>query len=195
MNERLASPAARKGVSPVIPQGGDLIAVVTRYQGPLLRYVGRMLGGADAQREDVVQEAFVRLHLQVSAHGWESIQNLTTWLFRVAHNLTMDVLRRKVRQEEAAPVSVDPAMTAQERAAEDLDALGEVIRQEARQAVLRELAQLDELYRQVVLLKIVQGMTLREVAEVAGVSLSAVNYRLNQALSILAQRLRKAGVV
>jgi RNA polymerase sigma factor (sigma-70 family) len=113
----------------------------------------------------------------------------------VAHNLTMDVLRRKVRREDEAPVSVDPAMTAQERAAEDLDALGEVIRQEARQAVLRELAQLDELYRQVVLLKIVQGMTLREVAEVAGVSLSAVNYRLNQALSILAQRLRKAGVV
>jgi RNA polymerase sigma factor (sigma-70 family) len=76
-----------------------------------------------------------------------------------------------------------------------MDALGEAIRQEARQVVLRELAQLDDSYRQVVLLKIVQGMTLREVAEVVGVSLSTVNYRLNEGLGILARRLRKAGVV
>jgi DNA-directed RNA polymerase specialized sigma24 family protein len=38
-------------------------------------------------------------------------------------------------------------------------------------------------------------MSLRQVAEVVGVSFATVNYRLNQGLSILAQRLRKAGVV
>ena len=77
----------------------------------------------------------------------------------------------------------------------DLDVLGEVLRREARQVALRELAQLDEQQRQVVLLKIIQGMTLREVAEVVGVSVSLVNYRLNQGLKELAQRLKKAGVV
>ena len=70
-----------------------------------------------------------------------------------------------------------------------MDALGEVIRQEARQVVLRELAKLDDSYRQVVLLKVIQGMTLREVAEVVGVSLSTVNHRLNEGLGILARRL------
>ena len=76
-----------------------------------------------------------------------------------------------------------------------MDVLGEVLRREARQVALRELAQLDEQQRQVVLLKIIQGMTLREVAEVVGVSVSLVNYRLNQGLKELAQRLKKAGVV
>ena len=75
-----------------------------------------------------------------------------------------------------------------------MDALGEAIRQEARHVVLRELGQLEEVYRQVVLLKIIQGMSLRQVAEVVGVSLTTVNSRLNQGLSILAGRLRKAGV-
>ena len=79
--------------------------------------------------------------------------------------------------------------------AEEMDALGEAIRREARQVVLHELAQLDDCYRQVVLLKIVHDMTLREVAEVVGVSLSTVNHRLNEGLGILARRLRKAGVV
>ena len=49
--------------------------------------------------------------------------------------------------------------------------------------------------RQVVMLKVIQGMSLREVAEVVGLSVSMVNYRLNQGLAELAQRLRKAGVV
>jgi len=192
--------SAKELVGTPAPGSGDLMVVVAHYQGPLLRYVGRMLGNTDDQREDVVQETFIRLHRQVRAHGWDSVKHLTTWLFRVAHNLTIDALRRKVRQDTArreaeSGASADPAAAAQEPTAEEMDALGEVIRQEARQVVLRELAQLDDCYRQVVLLKIVQGMTLREVAEVVGVSLSTVNHRLNEGLSILARRLRKAGVV
>jgi RNA polymerase sigma-70 factor (ECF subfamily) len=173
----------------------NLMGVVAQYQGPLLRYVGRMLGTTDDQREDVVQETFVRLHRQVSAQGWGSIQYPTTWLFHVAHNLTLDVLRRRARRQDAGEVAADPAVMAEEQAAPEVDALGEAIRQEARQVVLRELAQLDEEYRQVVLLKIVQDMSLRQVAEVIGVSLTTVNARLNQGLSLLACRLRKAGVV
>jgi len=194
-------PIVRERVAGAAPEAGDLMAVVARYQGPLLRYVGRMLGSADDQREDVVQETFIRLHRYASAHGWDSIKHLTTWLFQVAHNLTVDALRQKVRRQDAAHrdlesrASTDPAAAAQEPTAEEMDALGEAIRQEARQVVLRELAQLDDSYRQVVLLKIVQGMTLREVAEVVGVSLSTVNHRLNEGLGILARRLRKAGVI
>lgn len=84
---------------------------------------------------------------------------------------------------------------AAQQASDEMDSLGEAIRQEARQVALRELANLDESYRQVVLLKVVQEMSLRQVAEVVGVSISTVNDRLNHGLSILARRLRKAGVV
>ncbi len=200
INQFAAGLSAKELVGAPAAGSGDLMAVVAHYQGPLLRYVGRMLGNAGDQREDVVQETFIRLHRQVRAHGWDSIKHLTTWLFQVAHNLTIDALRRKVRQdavrkEAESGVCAAPAGAAQEPTAEEMDAVGEAIRQEARQVVLRELAQLDESYRQVVLLKVVQGMTLREVAEVVGVSLSTVNHRLNEGLSILARRLRKAGVV
>ncbi len=193
MSEGLASPAAAR-TSPGTPSNGDLMMVVARYQGSLLRYVGRMLGTTGDEREDVVQETFIRLHRQVSTQGWDSIRHPTTWLFQVAHNLTMDVLRQRMRRQDAGQVPADPAAIAEEQAAQEMDALGEAIRQEARHVVLRELAQLEDVYRQVVLLKIIQGMSLRQVAEVVGVSLTTVNSRLNQALGILAQRLRKAGV-
>ena len=171
------------------------MAVVTHYQGPLLRYVGRMLGPTDHEAEDIVQETFVRLHRQVAGKGRQSVRNLATWLFRTAHNLTIDVLRRRSRRKRAAETTADPAVLAQERAGDELDALSEVLRREAREAALRELARLDDQHRQIVLLKIIQGMTLRQVAEVVGISVSMVNYRLNKGLTELARRLQRAGVV
>jgi len=173
----------------------DLMAVVAHYQSPLLRYVGQILGRADHEAEDIVQEAFVRLHRQVAGHGEASVKHLTTWLFRVAHNLTIDMLRRRSRRKRAPETIVDPAVLSEEQATDELDALGEVLRREARQVALRELAQLDDQQRQVVLLKVIQGMTLRQVAEVVGISVSMVNYRLNHGLRELSQRLRRAGVV
>jgi RNA polymerase sigma-70 factor, ECF subfamily len=185
------------------------MAVVAHYQGPLLRYVGRMLRSLDDQQEDVVQETFIRLHRQVSAHGAASVRHLTTWLFQVAHNLAIDALRQKARRPDTVgatpcgcpdqgeePSSMCQAETlASQQASDEMDSLSEAIRQEARQVALRELSNLDESYRQVVLLKVVQDMSLRQVAEVVGVSISTVNDRLNHGLSILARRLRKAGVV
>ena len=177
------------------PDPGDLMAVVCRYQSPLLRYVGRMLGTIDHEAEDIVQETFVRRHLQVTRKGRQSIRNLTTWLFKTAQNRTIDVFRRRARRISTAKTTAESASLAQEPAADELDALGQVLRQEAREVALRELGELDEQYRQVVLLKIIQGMTLRQVAEVVGISTSLANYRLNKALAELARRLQRAGVV
>ena len=180
---------------PALPDPGDLMAVVARYQISLLRYVGRMLGGGDHEVEYIVQETFVRLHLQFSRKGLGSVQNLTTWLFKTAQNLTIDTFRKGVRRGKVLESASESAQLTNELAAKELDVMGEVLRQEARQVALRELGELEEQYRQVVLLKIMQGMTLREVTEVAGISISLANYRLNKGLEELAQRLKKAGVV
>ena len=181
----------------LLPDPGDLMAVVAHYQSPLLRYVGRMLGTTDHEAEDIVQETFIRLHRQVNRKGAQSIRNLSTWLFRTAHNLTIDVIRKRSRRIKTVNVKAKDESDSfvQQQATDELDALGEMLRQEAREVALRELAELDEQCRQIVLLRIIQGMTLRQTAEVAGVSTSLANYRLNKGLTELARRLQKAGVV
>ncbi|MCF7972820.1 MAG: sigma-70 family RNA polymerase sigma factor [Phycisphaerae bacterium] len=172
----------------------DLMGVVSHFQGPLLRYVGHMLGYGDHEIEDIVQETFIRLHRQVRKRGPSSVQHLSNWLFRVAHNQTLDVIRKRSRQKHKPGVPLDQA-DAQAQVANDMDALGEMLRQESRQVALQALSQLAPDIKQVLLLKIIQGMSLREVAEIVGVSLSTVNYRLNQGLTELAGRLKRAGVV
>ena len=195
MNSPVGPCESESAVATVSLAVDDLMGVVTHFQGPLLRYVGRMLDYRDHEIEDIVQETFIRLHKQVRTRGPDSIQHLSTWLFRVAHNQTLDVIRkRKSRKHKPPAMGLEQADT-EEQIANDMDALGEMLRKESRQVALESLAKLAPDIRQVLLLKIIQGMSLRQVAEIVGVSLSTVNYRLNQGLTDLAGRLKRAGVV
>ncbi len=195
MNSPVGSCESESAVSSVSLAVDDLMGVVTHFQGPLLRYVGRMLDYRDHEIEDIVQETFIRLHKQVRTRGPDSILHLSTWLFRVAHNQTLDVIRKRKCQKHKPPTVTLDRANAHEQIANDMDALGEMLRKESRQVALESLAKLAPDIRQVLLLKIIQGMSLRQVAEIVGVSLSTVNYRLNQGLTDLAGRLKRAGVV
>src|SRR5947208_13323786 len=73
-------------------QPGAFEALVRRHQAPLYNFCLRMLGRAD-DAADVAQESFVQLysHLdRINEH-----EPLSPWLFRVARNRCIDVIRRR----------------------------------------------------------------------------------------------------
>ena len=209
-----ASPVPSAG--PASPVGAiDVAALVPRFESALLRYVSQLLGRRDDAIEDIVQDAFLRLHRHVAAGGAGSIDNVSTWLFRVAHNLTMDTLRRrKVRRDyqeglaqserragEAMPGSHSFASHSGETAGGSdgdagagIDALAELERREACQRAMAELAALPENQRQAVQLRL-EGLTVRQIAQVTDTSVGNVGYRISQGLAELSKRLKRAGVI
>lgn len=221
-----AAPAAGEQASGVVGDGSELpvpaatgeaidfAALVPRLETSLLRYVAQLLGRADPDAEDIVQDAFLRLHSQVHEHGDASVQNASTWLFRVAHNLVMDTLRkRKVRkqthlkmagQDAGASHPSDPAagkaVTGDAtidvvKAHHEEDTLGELEHREACTLAMAELDSLPDNQRQALTLKMVQGLTIRQIAQVTDTSIGNVGYRISQGLAELSRRLKKAGVI
>jgi len=165
-------------------------SVVSKYETPLLRYVGGLLG-ADAA-EDIVQEAFLRLHRHVLKNGESRVANTSSWLFRVAHNLSVDKVRKRRRQERRKEQAVHDRSAP---AADKLDALGKMMQREACEKAMTELRRLPDEQKQVILLRVVEGMTLRQVGEVAGLTTGNAAYRINQGLQELARRLKASGVI
>ena len=173
----------------------DFPALVAQFETPLLRYAGRILGRIGDEAQDVVQECFLRLHQALSDPGPAGLANPACWLFRVAHNLALDVARKRDRHRAAA---ADVAREAERRradAAEGAEAAIEAVRREARERALAEVDALPEPDRHILLLKVIQGLTLREIAEITGLTTGNVDYKLNQALRELARRLKAAGIV
>jgi len=190
-----AMPAIR-GKPVVASQTFDLAAAVSQFETPLLRYVRQLFGNDAESAEEVVQESFLRLHRQVEQHGAASIENMSSWLFRVAHNQTISVrrrreLERKLREQAAAEAAAD----ARPGAAPAADALEELVRRELCDLVMAEVRKLPDDQKEVLLLKVIQGFTLREIGEITGVPLSSVSYRINQGLRELALRLKAQGLV
>ena len=209
---REAPPSARAGGAgpgPLAePDPSDLEAVIDAYETPLLRYVRHLIGPGPRSRpgtggacafdeaEDVVQETFLRLHRYVQKRGAGEVRDLARFLFRVAHNAAMDALRRKATREKARDGKLREAARA--AALEDgnsPEGLAAMVRRAACERAVEELGKLPPQQRQVLLLRIVQEMTMRDIAHVTGMSLGNVAYQMNRALAELARRLKAAGVV
>ena len=65
--------------------------IVRRYQRPVISLIVRMTGDR-AQAEDLAQETFVKVFRNLKS--FDSTRRLSSWLFRIAHNTTLDALRR-----------------------------------------------------------------------------------------------------
>jgi RNA polymerase sigma-70 factor, ECF subfamily len=132
----------------------------------LFRYL-RRLTGSRQQAEDLTQEAFLKLHVQLTEHA--SPDNMRAWLFRVATNLARDRQKSQIRsvvRELAHAPSVLP-----------VDFRAHV---EQRQHVSRTLARLTPRMRQVLLLH-AEGFRYREIAEIAGIEIGYVGVLLQRA--------------
>ena len=162
--------------------------VVAEYESVLLRYATRLVNDASAA-QDVVQDVFIKL-----CRGWRNGsrpgEQLRGWLFRVTHNAAVDYIRKESRLR-----------VLHERQAEELNTAApagprrELAAKESMDLVLEHLRRLDPREQQVVVLRLQEGMSYREIAEVTQRSEGNVGCILHHAMKKLATSLRRAGIV
>ncbi|MEW6745161.1 MAG: sigma-70 family RNA polymerase sigma factor [Planctomycetota bacterium] len=168
-------------------KNGDASAfesLVQLHEGSLLRFARRLTGDASLA-QDVVQETFVRLVTQ--AADLREHATLTTWLYRVCRNLCLDVMKKESRMRRRESQAALPEGYHAERAA--IEAL------EERALVGRKLQELPPNQREVIFLKIVKGMSYRQISEITGHSTGHVGYLIHHGLKHLAYVLKAAGVI
>ena len=168
--------------------GPDLETVMATYEAALLRYATRLLNNADAA-QDVVQTAFIRLHEHwAECSGWAA-DHLKNWLYRTTHNAAVDYIRREERlrklHDSHAAETGDSLDAVQGR---ELDA------EDRKKLVLAYVAKLDEAEREVLLLRLQEGLSYDEIARVTGRTQGNVGCLLHFAVKNLGRRLKKAGV-
>lgn len=139
--------------------------IVERYRAPLVQYCSRLLGTALA--EDAVQQTFLAVY---SLLGREERQlKLKPWLYRVAHNASIDTLRRKTYVDE----EFDEGLVAQPPELLERDEKLRLFFERAHRLPKRE--------RAVLVLREFEGRSFGEIAEALGTTEPAVNQLLYRA--------------
>jgi RNA polymerase sigma-70 factor (ECF subfamily) len=161
--------------------------VFAALESPLLAYARRLVGDF-AVAEDVVQDAFMKLHSQ-----FQQVRTPQPWLYRTVHNLAVDHQRRASRI-----VLVD------DRTSEDMPANDtsdsqpmpdeQIARWEGIGLVRLVLETLDARSRELIRLRFEEELSYKEIAESTGLTVGNVGYILHHALKAMALELEKTEV-
>ena len=149
-------------------RGGDetaLIRAYDEYAPKIYRYAYRLTGHR-ATAQDVASETFRRL-LGALKQGGGPTDNLSAWLYRVAHNLVVDGFRLQP-DEAPVPIQEAPEIPVRSRAESRLE------RREAVRAARAALSRLTSLQQQVIALRFLEELSIRETAEIMGKTEGAV---------------------
>ena len=157
----------------------------TAYRGLVEKYQGRvysMVYGMVRNREDardITQDAFVKAYRKLDSFRTES--SFYTWLYKIAMNLAIDFLRKRKRRGTG---EFDEGIAARDAGGDISDIHHAesprrvVERKQLYSAIMDALQKLPEDQRQVILLRELEGLSYKEIADVMGVKEGTVMSRL-----------------
>ena len=167
---------------------GALDELLRRHQSRIFRFGMRMCRHTE-DAKDVLQDTMLAVARNVS--GFRGDASLSTWLWSIARSACAKKRRRRGRaDDETPPTEIARAVEAMER--EPDTARGPEEEADARRiehAIEEAVESLAPMYREVLMLRDVEGLTAPEVAEILGIRVQAVKSRLHRARVTVRERL------
>ena len=175
-----------------------LASLYEQFKRPIHSYIYRLLGNAE-DADDVTQEVFVRAC--TSWNGLYERDNLSAWLYRIATNLCVDMLRRRKRISWRSLTSHSGQEDRFDGILDDASYLlpdsGGIPEVAEREHIRQALASIPEEYAVALVLSAAQGIPYQEVALILNISPNAAATRISRAKRMFVeqyQRISKHGV-
>jgi RNA polymerase sigma-70 factor (ECF subfamily) len=163
--------------------------LIVRYQHRLLRYLVYLTGNRELA-EDLFQEAWMRVLVRGEQFNGKS--RFDTWLFTIARNLVIDFRRKRTLAslDELFEGSADDDRPMSFELADGLPTpFDRMATSEDRERVSQALLQVDTLYREVLVLRFHEELSLQEIAAITRAPLSTVKSRLYRGLAAIKPQL------
>lgn len=158
----------------------ELEQLYDRHAEALFRYLCTFVRGEEVAR-DLLQDLFVKIARNPGCMG--EVRNEKAYLFRLAHNLAIDKLRRRsVRKDKLALLANEPIPLFAKTADPD--------GRSVRQSLARALTDLPESQRETVYLRLFEDMTFEAIASLLSISANTAASRYRYGIIKLRERLR-----
>jgi len=168
--------------------------LVLRFERPVYSLIVRMVQDPGTA-EDLAQETFVKAYR--SLRTYDGARKLSSWLFKIAHNTTIDHLRRHVPDTVSLEAPQDDegrgglAAVLSDDSTENPAAAAE--RRDMARSLERAISRLRPEYREAVVLFYLEGATYQEICDVTGLPLGTVKTNLHRARKELAVEMSALG--
>lgn len=163
--------------------------VVEIFQNRIYQHCFRMIGNIH-EAEDLAQEVFIRAYVNI--HSFDNSRNFSTWIYRIATNLTIDRLRKRkpdyyldAEVKGTEGLNMYSQLAASERLPED-----EVESLELQNYIHQEILSLPPIYRSIIILRYLEEFSLKQISEILDIPLGTVKTRIHRGRESLRNKLR-----
>lgn len=165
----------------------DLAELFEVLEKPVMAYAIRLVSDRGTA-QDLVQEAFLRLH-----PIFDQIEKPRPWIYRTVYNLAMNVHRKRKKLVHLEEQEKDHQKAFHERGEVPLDPDSYIQYQEVIDFVMVQVNNLDDRAKKVVELKFQKDFSYKQISQQLGISVSNVGYILHHAIKDLGETLKKGG--
>ncbi|PKM87348.1 hypothetical protein CVU83_03115 [Candidatus Falkowbacteria bacterium HGW-Falkowbacteria-2] len=161
--------------------------IIARYKDRLLRYVRRLGASNLEDAEDILQDLFLKVYLNLNDFNQEL--KFSSWIYRIAHNESISHFRKRQARPEAYSIPLDtPGL---QLLANDLALdrhVDAILRDEA---VSKALMAIDPRHREIIILKFFEEKNYNEISDILKKPLGTVASLLNRAKKSLKETMPK----
>jgi RNA polymerase sigma-70 factor (ECF subfamily) len=152
--------------------------LIERYEAKLLRYLERLGVGVREDREDILQNAFVKAYRNL--HSFDPTLEFSSWIYRITHNEAMSFFRAK-RARPQAILSEEGTALLTELSDEQADTAALAEHRLSREELAKALDALDDRYRTALLLRFFEDRSYAEMSDILEVPVGTVSTLLHRA--------------
>ncbi len=163
--------------------------IVDIYKDKIYQLCYRMLGNVH-EAEDIAQEAFIRAYVNIDS--FDINRKFSTWLYRIATNLTIDRIRKKKPDYylDAKVAGTEGLTMYSQIAADGVLPEDEVVSLELSNTIQQKILKLPDKYRTVIVLKYIDELSLIEIGEILNIPVGTVKTRIHRGREALRKQLR-----
>jgi RNA polymerase sigma-70 factor (ECF subfamily) len=151
--------------------------LMNRYKDKLLRYVRRISNVGIEEAEDILQNIFIKVYLNLN--DFDDSLKFSSWIYRIAHNEVIDNYRKRKARPQLLDADIKDSQI--KELAGDTNLLEELARQELKQEISAAISQIDIKYQEMIVLKYLEEKDYQEISDIIKKPLGTVASRMNKA--------------
>jgi len=167
----------------------DYALLVKKYERPVFNIVYRLTGNFE-MANDITQETFIKAYRSLRQVRAEF--KFSNWLFKIATNLCRDQFKKKKPEAEVSlneSIALAESVIPYDDSNNSLDPEEKLVLKEEQKQVLGAIESLPFLYRKIIVLRYIQDLAYKEIADILKIPMGRVKVQLHRAHKILRNEL------
>ena len=169
----------------------DFLYLVDRYKGKLMNYVRRLTNVNDDDVEDILQEVFIKVYLNLNDFNVDL--KFSSWIYRITHNQVISGHRKLKARPEGYVVGMEDKAAL--NLAADIDIAAGADLNILKSNIVKILDGLDRKYRDILVLKFLEEKNYQEISDIIRKPAGTVASMINKAKSEFKKELAKQKII